>query len=135
MTLLRARAIENQCYVVAAAQVGRHNDKRESWGESVIIDPWGTVLARAPNTHEHAARDIGKAPADVACAFLKETVPASAPGSGGEEEAPPQDGVVHTEHGTVIFGFFDRALLQKTRGSMPVESHRRPDVYYPPSKL
>jgi predicted amidohydrolase len=44
-TLLRARAIENQCYVVAPAQVGRHNDKRESYGHTVIIDPWGTVVA------------------------------------------------------------------------------------------
>ena len=41
---LRARAIENQCYVVAAAQGGRHNEKRETWGHSMIIDPWGSVL-------------------------------------------------------------------------------------------
>ncbi len=39
------RAIENQCYVIAAAQIGRHNLKRTSFGHSVIIDPWGTVLA------------------------------------------------------------------------------------------
>lgn len=44
-TLLRARAIENFSYVVAAAQVGRHNDKRESYGHACIIDPWGNVLA------------------------------------------------------------------------------------------
>ncbi len=44
-TLLRARAIENQCYVIAAGQAGRHNDKRESYGRSLIIDPWGTVIA------------------------------------------------------------------------------------------
>ncbi len=43
-SLLRARAIENQCYVVAAAQGGRHNEKRETWGHSMIIDPWGSVL-------------------------------------------------------------------------------------------
>jgi len=46
-TLLRARAIEDQCYVVAAAQVGKHNDKRESFGHSLIIDPWGTLLEEA----------------------------------------------------------------------------------------
>ena len=45
--LLRARAIESQCYVVAAAQAGRHNKKRESYGHSIIIDPWGKVLADA----------------------------------------------------------------------------------------
>jgi deaminated glutathione amidase len=45
--LLRARAIETQCYVLAAAQVGRHNDKRESYGHAVAIDPWGVVMADA----------------------------------------------------------------------------------------
>lgn len=44
--LLRARAIETQCYVAAAAQVGRHNARRESHGQAMIIDPWGTVVAR-----------------------------------------------------------------------------------------
>ena len=43
--LLRARAIENQCYVVAAAQVGVHNAKRRTFGHSLVIDPWGTVIA------------------------------------------------------------------------------------------
>ncbi len=42
-TLLRARAIETECYVVAAAQAGAHNAKRTSYGHSLIIDPWGTV--------------------------------------------------------------------------------------------
>jgi len=47
--LLRARAVENQCYVLAAAQCGRHDDQglRQSWGHSAIIDPWGEVLAMA----------------------------------------------------------------------------------------
>jgi predicted amidohydrolase/diadenosine tetraphosphate (Ap4A) HIT family hydrolase len=44
--LLRGRAVETQCYVAAAAQTGRHNDKRASFGHSMIVDPWGTVLAR-----------------------------------------------------------------------------------------
>lgn len=43
-TLLRARAIENQCYIVAANQGGQHGGKRETWGHSCIIDPWGEVL-------------------------------------------------------------------------------------------
>lgn len=43
--LLRSRAIETQCYVVAAGQVGSHNSKRSSYGNSMIIDPWGVVLA------------------------------------------------------------------------------------------
>ena len=44
-TLLRARAIENGCFVFAAAQGGMHENKRETYGHSLIIDPWGTVLA------------------------------------------------------------------------------------------
>jgi predicted amidohydrolase len=47
--LLRARAIENQCYVAAAAQIGDHDPGRTCFGRSMIIDPWGTVLAQAPD--------------------------------------------------------------------------------------
>lgn len=42
-TLLRARAIETESWVVAAAQVGRHNEKRASYGHSMVVDPWGRV--------------------------------------------------------------------------------------------
>src|SRR5690625_4421495 len=42
--LLRARAIENQCYVLAAAQGGQHDNGRRTWGHSVLIDPWGKVM-------------------------------------------------------------------------------------------
>jgi predicted amidohydrolase len=44
-TLLRARAIETNAFVVAPAQGGRHEDGRATWGHSMIIDPWGKVLA------------------------------------------------------------------------------------------
>jgi len=44
--LMRARAIENLCYVLAPAQVGRHANGRETYGNSLIVDPWGVVLAR-----------------------------------------------------------------------------------------
>ncbi|KAK1422504.1 hypothetical protein QVD17_25672 [Tagetes erecta] len=47
--LLRARAIETQCYVIAAAQGGKHSEKRESFGDTLIIDPWGTVIGRLPD--------------------------------------------------------------------------------------
>ncbi|MEO1066773.1 MAG: carbon-nitrogen hydrolase family protein [Pseudomonadota bacterium] len=46
-TLLRARAIENHAFVVAAAQGGRHEDGRETFGHSLIVDPWGAILAEA----------------------------------------------------------------------------------------
>ena len=43
--LLRARAVENLCYVIAAAQGGKHNEKRATWGHSMIVGPWGDILA------------------------------------------------------------------------------------------
>jgi deaminated glutathione amidase len=46
-TLLRARAIENLCYVVAAAQTGTHPGGRQTFGHSLVVDPWGAVLADA----------------------------------------------------------------------------------------
>jgi predicted amidohydrolase len=61
--LLRARAIENQCYVVAAAQTGKHNDRRETYGHAMIIDPWGTVVAQCSD-------GPGLAVADVSAEFL-----------------------------------------------------------------
>ncbi len=45
--LLRARAIENQAFVVAPAQCGRHSPDRASYGRSLVIDPWGLILAQA----------------------------------------------------------------------------------------
>ena len=46
--LLRARAIENQCYVLAVAQGGKHENRRETHGNSMLIDPWGVVVDRLP---------------------------------------------------------------------------------------
>jgi deaminated glutathione amidase len=46
--LLRARAVENQCYVLAAAQGGTHVNGRRTWGHSMLVDPWGEVLAVLP---------------------------------------------------------------------------------------
>jgi nitrilase len=46
--LLRARAIENLAYVVAPAQGGTHENGRRTWGHSMVVDPWGLVLAQRP---------------------------------------------------------------------------------------
>ena len=46
--LLRARAVENQCYVIAPAQGGTHETGRRTWGHSMIVDPWGEVLSVLP---------------------------------------------------------------------------------------
>jgi deaminated glutathione amidase len=59
--LLRARAVENQCYVLAAAQGGLHADGRRTWGHSSIIDPWGDVLACVD-----AGEGVAVAPLDMA---------------------------------------------------------------------
>ncbi|MEJ2137916.1 MAG: carbon-nitrogen hydrolase family protein [Gammaproteobacteria bacterium] len=55
--LLRARAAENLCYVVAAAQVGKHPAGRMTWGHSMIIDPWGRILCDAGQTIGIVAAD------------------------------------------------------------------------------
>jgi deaminated glutathione amidase len=73
-TLLRARAIENLCYVVAPAQSGFHPSGRETYGDSMIVDFWGRVLQRVP-------RGRGCAVAEVDIARLngvRETFPALA---------------------------------------------------------
>ncbi len=56
--LVRARAIENQAFVVAADQVGTHPPDRESFGGSMIVDPWGEVLVRAPDEDCFVAADL-----------------------------------------------------------------------------
>lgn len=52
LTLVKARAIENTCYVVAPAQIGHKYGLRASFGKTVIVDPWGSILAKAPDKDE-----------------------------------------------------------------------------------
>ncbi|MCF7981452.1 MAG: carbon-nitrogen hydrolase family protein [Pseudomonadales bacterium] len=63
--LLRARAIENLCYAVGANQGGRHSKSRETFGHSMIIDPWGRVLAKKE-------KDAGIVLAKINLDYLKE---------------------------------------------------------------
>ncbi|CAF9930464.1 MAG: hypothetical protein GOMPHAMPRED_005662 [Gomphillus americanus] len=62
--LLRARAIETQCYVIAAAQVGKHNEKRQSYGHSMIVSPWGEILAELSG-NENIESEIAIAEIDL----------------------------------------------------------------------
>jgi predicted amidohydrolase len=94
--LLRARAIENQCYVVAAAQKGKHNDKRESYGQSLIIDPWGQIVSQCSRHY---------------------------PGFSG----PVDDPNINNE---ICYGLFDREEVNKIRKVMPVNEHKRRDIYF-----
>ena len=57
-TLLRARAIENLAYVIAPGQYGEHPDNRSTYGHSIIIDPWGRVLAEKVEGNGHVAAEI-----------------------------------------------------------------------------
>jgi deaminated glutathione amidase len=56
--LIRARAIENQAFVVAADQIGRSPGDHDSFGGSIIVDPWGEVLAKAPDEETFIAADL-----------------------------------------------------------------------------
>jgi nitrilase len=70
--LLRARAVENQCYVVAPAQGGRHPSGRVTWGHTMIVDPWGEVLACRDAGPGVVAADLE--PARIAA--VRESLPA-----------------------------------------------------------
>jgi predicted amidohydrolase len=63
--LLRARAIENQCYLVAAGQIGDHEPGQRCYGRSMVIDPWGTVIAQAPDVVGVTIADLDLARVDV----------------------------------------------------------------------
>ena len=56
--LLRARAIENQAFVVAAAQGGLHDNGRRTWGHSMLVDPWGAVVAQMPQGAGVVCQDL-----------------------------------------------------------------------------
>ena len=57
-SLLRARAIENLVYIVASAQGGYHKNGRSTYGDSMIVDPWGAVLNRLPHGAGIAIADV-----------------------------------------------------------------------------
>lgn len=94
--LLRARAIETQCYVAAAAQAGRHNARRESHGHAMIVDPWGAVVARVTEGTGVAVADI-----DLALvAKIRERMPVMSHRrtdvyGGGATSAPPSHPAPH----------------------------------------
>jgi predicted amidohydrolase len=72
--LVRARAIENQVFVLAAGQIGQAPPHYDSWGHSMIVDPWGVVLAEAPDEECFVAADLDLAEQDR----VRETLPALA---------------------------------------------------------
>jgi nitrilase len=83
-TLLRARAIENLCYVVAPAQSGFHPGGRETYGDSMIVDYWGRILQRVPRGRGCAVAELDTA----AQASVRESFPALAHRAFGAAAAP-----------------------------------------------
>ena len=69
-TLLRARAIENQCFVAAAAQGGRHDNGRRTWGHTLVYDPWGERLGLLEQGEGVVVADLDRAAIDRARASL-----------------------------------------------------------------
>lgn len=70
--LLQARAIENQCFVLAANQTGKHSTRRETYGHSMVISPWGEILAMAGTQPELVVAELdlnqlGKVRRQVPC--------------------------------------------------------------------
>ena len=101
---LIARAIENQCYVIAAAQFGEHNEKRRSYGHSIAIDPWGEIIADAggydgPGTG--SAINIG-------------TTEGTTTGTAKDEGAEP----------SIILCDIDDKKIKSIRERMPIRKHR-----------
>jgi nitrilase len=71
-TLLKARAVENQCYVLAAAQGGRHENGRRTWGHSMLIDPWGEIV----DVREEGAGVVAGAIDPARIASVRQSLPA-----------------------------------------------------------
>lgn len=92
--LLRARAIESQCYVIAAAQVGKHNERRKSYGHSLAYDPWGTLLADAGGYDEDNQN-----------------------GGDGEELSP-------VDVPSIVTCEIDLDMVKSVRERMPIQQHR-----------
>lgn len=93
--LLRARAVESQCYVIAAAQVGQHNEKRRSYGHSLAYDPWGTLLADAGGYDNDDNQD----------------------GGDGEELSP-------VDVPSIVTCDIDLDMVKSVRERMPIQQHR-----------
>ena len=103
-TLLRARSIENQVYVVAAAQAGRHNERRESYGHSLIIDPWGTILSECSIHDGKSKHSTDSTHSNIHTSTVTNDV---------------------TADGEICYAVFSRSALKSIRDKMPVQSHKR----------
>jgi predicted amidohydrolase len=94
--LLRARAIENGCYVLAAAQGGKHENGRETFGHSLVVDPWGRTIAEGGTEPGVIMAEID--PAEVAAARAR--IPSLQHGRRFEVTAPMAETHLRAVHST-----------------------------------
>lgn len=70
--LLRARAIETQSYVIAAAQSGPHHEKRRSYGHSMIVSPWGEIVANLGEEYQEPQIAVADIDLDLVAKIKRE---------------------------------------------------------------
>jgi predicted amidohydrolase len=112
--LLRARAIECQAYVIAAAQAGRHNEKRESYGHALIIDPWYAGLQSRHIFDPVVLHALRLSITDVPVGPFNPTQ------RRGKVCARLEDPVATG----IAVADIDRMYLQEVRAKMPIKEHR-----------
>jgi hypothetical protein len=141
ITLLKARAIENQSYVIAAAQYGKHNTKRESYGHSVIIDPWGSIgkkiwFDKSKDTIKNYniyftilyCVVVGQCRPNIPLSSGDENLKTNLPAQ--QENNPINNPFLNfsndmNEDGEVCYGLYDPSHLLSIRQRMPLKDHKR----------
>ena len=119
--LLRARAIEDQAFVVAANQVGQHAPGYRSGGRSMIVDPWGLVLAQAPDVETFAIADLDL----ERQAEIRRTLPSLANRRLGTEAARP-DGAQRRRRTSAGSSSTPRCACSRARASTPAGCRTSP---------
>ena len=114
LTLLRARSIENQTYIIAAAQSGRHNERRESYGHSIIIDPWGSVISECSINNTRKEQNMSP---NTNTNPTSTNLPAP--------QSTLNDETVVTADGEICYAIFNLSTLNSIREKIPIQSHKR----------
>mmetsp|Transcript_32683 Transcript_32683/g.33329 ORF Transcript_32683/g.33329 Transcript_32683/m.33329 type:complete len:217 (-) Transcript_32683:239-889(-) len=114
-TLLKARAIENQCYVLAAAQAGRHSSSRISYGKSMIVNCWGETVSKCAQTPDY----FSPSPSPVSDSVKREREREK------EKERERWGGEC-----AVCYVVVDKSMIKRVREGMPIQLHQRPDTYH-----
>jgi predicted amidohydrolase len=123
-----ARAIENQCYVIAAAQYGKHNAKRESYGHSLIIDPWGQILADAGGYDDDLHNNMGTTKKKEDNNNKDIIISGIRPNESTTTATVPNDDDEDTKKKTtpsVIMCEINLDSLESIRQRMPIQTHRQ----------